>query len=125
VFRDCSRRRSSESDLTNARATASRVRSGPRFSSIDLSSSLFGIRPGACVRCSVPCALETSIFIDQSPSSMINSVSRLLSSSLLGIRPDYCARYSVPCERASATSKLLVRANAMWCALRVLICDAF
>jgi len=36
VFRDCSRRRSSESDLTIACTTASRARSGPRLSSIDL-----------------------------------------------------------------------------------------
>jgi len=52
-----------------------------------LSSSLFGIRPGAYVRWSVPCALESSIFLDRSPGSMISSVSRLLSSSLFGIRP--------------------------------------
>jgi len=61
-----------------------------------LSSSLLGIPPDHCARCSDPCALGSSVFPDRSPGSIISRVSRLLSSSLLGIRPEYCVLYSVP-----------------------------
>jgi len=137
VFRDCSRRRSSESDLTIARATASRARSSPRFFPIDLQVAWSAVFCTCCRRRSsefdLALACASAFRVRSSPrfssfalqvarlSVFLNrSLARILSLLLLWER---AAEFR---ERASsATSKLLVRAKAMCCALRVVICDAF